>query len=113
MHVVPVPNPLVCLRTNLSLFSFLVSLRHKSLPIKVVAQILGDKARLSENQRLGGVFVLDANDGGLSEGMDFLKFLGSKHVGTALEGFEFVGNVEFFEEPEDALGAGLLQPWLG
>jgi len=29
---------------------------------------------------------------------------------TALEGLERVGEVEFLEEPEDALGAGLFQP---
>ena len=113
MHVIPVPNPLVRLRTNLSLFSFLVSLRHEPLPIEVVAQILRNKARLSENQRRGGVCVLDTDNGGLSEGMDVLEFLGGEHVGAALEGFQFVGDVEFFEEPEDALGAGLLQPSLG
>lgn len=113
MHIIPVPNPLVRLRTNLSLFSFLVSLWHKSLPVKVVAQILCNKTRLCENQWLGGVCVLDTYNGGLSEGMDVFEFLGCEHIGAALEGFEFVGDVEFFEKPEDALGAGLLQPSLG
>jgi hypothetical protein len=32
---------------------------------------------------------------------------------VAFEGLEFVGEVQFFEEPEDALGAGLLEPVMG
>jgi len=45
--------------------------------------------------------------------MDFLELLGGEHVRAALVGLELVGDVELFEEPEDALGAGLLQPSSG
>lgn len=42
--------------------------------------------------------------------MDVLELFWGEHVGAALEGLELVGEVEFLEEPEDALGAGMFQP---
>jgi hypothetical protein len=46
--------------------------------------------------------------------VDFLQ-LGACAAGfVALEDFDVVFEIEFFEEPDDALGAGLLEPvfWL-
>ena len=41
--------------------------------------------------------------------MDFFEFAGCEHV-DAFVGIEFVGEMELFEEPEDAVGAGLFEP---
>lgn len=110
MHVVPVSHPLLRLCTNLSLFTLLVPLRYESLAVEVVAEILSTEPRLGENQRLGGVGVLNADDGRLAERVDFFELLGGEHVRAPLVSFQFIGDVEFLEEPENALGAGLLQP---
>lgn len=42
--------------------------------------------------------------------MDLFQFGGSEAGGFAFEGFDLVGEFEGFEEPEDVLGAGLVEP---
>ena len=42
--------------------------------------------------------------------MDLLEGGVAAGFGVALVGFEGVREAEFFEEPEDALGAGFLEP---
>ena len=41
--------------------------------------------------------------------MNLFELRGGEHV-LALEGFEIVGESEFFKEPEDALGPGFFKP---
>ena len=52
----------------------------------------------------------DANDGRAAEGVDFLQFGACAAGFVALEDLDVVFEVELFEEPDDALGAGLLEP---
>lgn len=111
MHEIPEPHPLLALPTDLAFLPLGVTLRNQ-LPgaIEVITQILGDGAGLGQHERLVGVLGLDGDNGRFAKRVDFLELRGSKHVGSALEGLEFIRDAEFFEEPEDALGARLLEP---
>lgn len=42
--------------------------------------------------------------------MDLFEFGGSEHVFAAAEDFDFIGDVELLEEPDDALGARVVEP---
>lgn len=110
MHIVPVAQPLFSFSPDLSLFTLGVPFRDESVAIEVVAKVFRNEPRFSQDQRFGGVGILDTDDGGLSEGVHLLELLGAEHVRASLEGFEVIVNAEFFEEPEDALGSGFLQP---
>ena len=110
MHIIPVAQPLLSLSPDLSLFTLGVPFRDESVAIEVVAEVFRNEPRFSQDQRFGGVGILDTDDGGLSEWVYLLELLGAEHVCTSLEGFEVIVDVEFFKEPEDALGSGFLQP---
>lgn len=110
MHVVPVPDPLIGLSSNLIPLTLGVAFRNESVTVKVVAEVFRDEAGLGQDEWLLGVGTLDADNGGFAQGMGFLELLGSQHVGSSLVGLEFIVDLELLEEPEDALGAGFLQP---
>ena len=110
MHIIPVAQPLFRLSANLPLFTLGVPFRDESVAIEVVTEVFRNEPRFRQDQRFGRVGILDPDDGGLSEWVHLLELLGAEHVGASLEGFEIIVDAEFFEEPEDALGSGFLQP---
>lgn len=110
VHEIPIPHPLLALGADLVLLALRVALGDQLAAIEVIAQVLGDGAGLGQHQRLVGVLGLDGDDGRLAKGVDLLELWGCEHIRAALECLQLVGDAEFFEEPEDALGARLLEP---
>lgn len=79
--------------------------------VEMLAQILDNHRRLGQHKRLGRrAGRLEGDDGRLAQRVDLLELGGREEVGAALEGLEVVGEVEFFKEPEDTLGAGFFEP---
>ena len=76
---------------------------------KMVDQVLGHEPRLGKYERIWGIRGFDGEDGGFAERVHVLEFRGCKHV-LAFVGLDGVVYFGFFEEPEDALGAGLFEP---
>ncbi len=79
----------------------------------MIDQVLDDVGRFRNDHRLSGGGGFDFDDGRLAERVDVLEFLGGEHFFGAFERFEGVVEFELFEEPEDALGAGLFEPGVG
>lgn len=74
-------------------------------------EILGHPAGFGEEDGLGAVGGLDLHDGRFAEGVDLFE-LGGCEGGclVAVEDLEGVGDFELLEEPDYALGAGLVEP---
>lgn len=78
----------------------------------MLAEIFYDDATLSDDNRLICTLGLDGDDWRLSQGMNSLQLERRKLcTWVAVEDFEFVWRSKGFEEPENALGAGLLEPF--
>lgn len=78
---------------------------------KVICQVLAHESRLGKNDRLGRRRCLNLDHGRLSQWVDFLQLRRRKHVGHALEDFDFQFDIlAFLDEPYEALGAGLVEP---
>lgn len=78
---------------------------------EMLNEVFHNQSALSYDCGLGGSSRLDAYDGGFAQCVNFLEFWRAELCFlVAVEDLEFVGEVEFFEEPEDALGAGLFEP---
>ena len=71
-----------------------------------------DEAGLGEDEGFRGGRGLQGEDGGFAEGVDLEERRGG-FEGRAVVDLDFVGQVELLEEPEDALGARLVQPVVG
>lgn len=81
----------------------------------MVREVFDDKAGFREHQGRGRRWIrdrLDAHDGGFAQRVDLFEGGGREH-GLPLVGAQGVGEVELFEEPEDALGAGFIEPFFG
>lgn len=76
---------------------------------EVVDQVLGHVSGLGEYEWFWSVCGFDGEDGGFAEGVHVLEFRGCEHV-LAFVGLDGVVYFGFFEEPDDALGAGLFEP---
>ncbi len=115
MQKVLVAHPRLGLAADLALLAILPLLGDEvALALgRVGAEVLGDEAALGNDERLaaGG---RDGDDGRLAERVDGLE-LGRREAGllVAVEDFDLVGDAELLEEPDDALGAGLLEPAMG
>lgn len=76
---------------------------------KVLGEILHHEATFRQDQ-FSGIVLVHTNDGRFSDGVNFLHLIRCEHIGPALEDFDVIGNVTFFEEPHNSLRAGLLEP---
>lgn len=113
VHEILVPHPRFRFPADLALFSCGISLRDELLPAKVGAEILDNHGGLGQNEWLRAVGCGDGDDGGFTQRLNLFQLVGCCHVGLALEGLDLVGDVEFFQEPDDPLSAGLFQPGPG
>ena len=116
MHVIPIPHPRLRLPARFpppppGTTPAAVPLRREPGP-EVVDEVLDDEAGFGEDEGLGSRGGFDAHEGGFAQRVDLLQLRGREH-GLALVGFEGVGQLQLFEEPEDALGAGLVEPMGG
>lgn len=112
MHEIPVPDPGLRLPAHPAFGGALRVPRRRELRSEILDQVFDDRARFGEDQGLWGVRGLDAQDGEFAQRVHVLEGAGRETV-FALVGFEGVGEVEVFEEEEDALGAGLGEPVFG
>ena len=109
MHKIPVPHPRLRFPSHLPFFlPLLVPLRRQPGP-EVVNEIFDNETRFGEHQGFGIGMGRYADDGRFAQRVDLFQLRWREHV-LALVGFEGVGYGEFFEEPEDALGAGFFEP---
>lgn len=111
MHVEAVPQPLLRLATNLALKAITVASRHEVLS-EVITQVLEDRSALCKHNWLGEGWSGDGNDRRLAQRVDFLELRRRELVRLTLVDFHGVGGGfgAFFEKPDDALGARLLEP---
>ncbi len=82
----------------------------------MVREVFDDEARFRKHQGRGRRWIrdrLDAHDGRFAQRVDLFEGGGREPNGLPLVGAQGVGEVELFEEPEDALGAGFIEPFLG
>lgn len=113
VHVVAVPQPLLRLAADLSVHAVPPPRRDQGAGgVEVIAQVLGHEAALGQYDGLGiGARRRDGDDGRLAKRMDLLQFRGCQHrLLVAVEEDDVVGDVELFEEPDDALGARVVEP---
>lgn len=112
MHIIPIPQPSLRLRAHL-LPSAPVPLRRHPRP-EALNQVLDHEARLRQHQGFpsGVRSGRDADDGRFAQRVHGFELGGREHL-LAFVGAEGVGEVELFEEPEHALGAGFLEPVWG
>lgn len=78
-------------------------------------QVFDNQARFGEDEgpvRWVGIWGFDGQDGAFAQRVHVFEGRG-RETFFALVGFDGVGEVEVFEEEEDALGAGLREPVLG
>ncbi len=110
MHIIPIPYPRLRLRARLPLLPLPLRIPLRQHPrSEMLNQILDDAPRLREHEGRVARGRLDGHDGDLADRVHGFETGGREH-GFALVGLEGVGEVEFFEEPEDALGAGFFEP---
>lgn len=115
MHKKPPPHPLLAFSTNHALSPLSPPRRHQLLP-KMITEILDNGAGLGDDARwgFGRGGGADGDDGGLAEGVDGFEIgRGEAGAGVARVDGEGVGEGKFFEEPEDAVGAGFFEPRTG
>jgi hypothetical protein len=79
----------------------------------MVHEILRHEAALGQDDGLARIAAWgdDADNRRLAKGVNLLELLGGeKRFLVAVEDFNLVGNLEFLQEPYDALRAGVVQP---
>lgn len=110
MHVKPVPQPRLRLPAHLALHALPIP-RGDQMRREVIAEVLDDRARLGQDEGFGQRGRLDGDDGRFAQGVDFLERGRGEHVGLAFVDFDGpVEVVAFLQQPDDALGAGFVQP---
>lgn len=113
VQVVLVAKVGLSLAANGVLLALLPALGDEALALGVMgAEVFGHPAALGQDNGLGiGAGGRDADDGRLAERVHLLE-LGRREEGllVAVEDFDLVVDLELLEEPEDALGARLLEP---
>jgi hypothetical protein len=117
VKIVLISHPSLSLATNLALHTLLPSLRHQLLTLRhILRKILSDEATLSQGDRLSvftGTSRSDLNHRRLAQWVHLLQLRGSHHgLLVAVEDLKLIGQIELLEQPEDALGARLLEPEL-
>lgn len=112
VHEITVAHPFLALSADLALASGHIALGHQGgIPLaEVIAQILDDGARLGQDHRLVGARGLDFDDWRLAQGVDLLELGGRKLVGATLENLQLILQLEFFQQPQDAVASRLLEP---
>lgn len=108
MHEEVITQPLFSLKTR-SLLSILVFLGCE-VGSKIVGQVLGNETRLGKHQRIGSTRSGDLDDGRFAQRMYLLQLGRCLHFGGTLENFNIVVDTTFFEEPDEALSSGLVEP---
>lgn len=77
----------------------------------MLGEVLSDQAALSKDDVWSASGGLDGDDWGFAERVDLLELGRSEmRFGVAVEDGYLVGDGELGEEPENALGAGFLEP---
>jgi hypothetical protein len=76
----------------------------------MVDQVLDDCAWLGEHERFGGRWWFDLDDGWFAQRVDVFQFWVGEEVFLPFVCLERVGEVQLFQEPEDAVGAGGFEP---
>lgn len=88
--------------------------RDEVLAGEVGSEVLEYEAAFGEHKGfVGGIRGLDGHDGGFSQGMDLFEFGRGEHVLVAVVDLDLVVEVEFFEEPDETLGARFIEPFVG
>ena len=76
----------------------------------MLSQILSNEAGLSKDQRFSPAWSGDAHDRSFAQRMDLLQFWRCELAGLAFENLDIEVNIALLEKPDEALGAGLVQP---
>lgn len=108
MHEKAIAQPFFSFKAR-SLLAILVLLGCK-VRSKVFGQVFSNEARFGKGQRITSTRSGDFDDGRFAQRVDFLELGGCEHFGGALEDFNVVVDITFFEEPDEALGSGLVEP---
>jgi hypothetical protein len=108
VHEEAVTQPFFSLETR----SFLAILVFLGCEVrsKVVGQVLGDKTRLGKDQRISSTRSGDADYGRFAQRVNLLQLGRCEHFGGALEDFDVVVDIAFFEKPDEALSSGFIEP---
>jgi hypothetical protein len=108
VHEEMVTQPFFSLKTR----SFLAILVFLGCEVrsKVIGQVLGDETRLGKDQRIGSARSGDADYRRLAQRVNLLQLGRCKHFGGALEDFDVVVDIAFFQEPDEALSSGFIEP---
>ena len=112
MQEVLVLHPRLGLTTDLAFHAVAPSRRcQRGVLSEMLDQVLDDDRALGDDRGLAGTCGLDADDRGLSEWVDLFQLRRCEHgLRVAMEDFELVGELQLFEQPENALRAGLVEP---
>lgn len=111
MHVKAVPQPLFRLAADFTIAPFAPA-RRDEVRCEVVAEVLADGGTLGQHDGLRERWSGDSHQRRFAERVDLLELRRREFVGQALVDFYGVRGAfgAFFEEPDDALGAGFLEP---
>jgi hypothetical protein len=111
VHVKAVPQPLLRLATDLTIAPFAPA-RGNEVRREMVAEVLANGGTLGQHDGLGERWSSDGHQRRFAERVDFLELRRCELAGQALVDFYGVRGVfgAFFEEPDDALGAGFFEP---
>lgn len=111
VHVEAIPEPLLGLAANLALGTLTVA-RGNQVWCKVVAQVLADGRTLGQDDGLVERRRRNSDQRRLAERVDSLELGRCELVGLPLVHLYGVGGVlgAFLKQPDDALGARLLEP---
>lgn len=121
MQEVLVPQPALRLASDHALLAVAVAAREQ-VPgaAEVLAQVLRDEAALGEDELPTGSLLAarcwvgrgqgDAHDGRLAERVHLVQLGRREHVAGAPEHLDLVGHAELLEQPDEALGARVVEP---
>ena len=111
MHVKAVPQPLLRLATDFAIAPFAPA-RGNEMRCEVVAEVLADGGTLGQHDGLGERWGGDGHERRFAERVDGFELRRRELAGQTLVDFYGVRRVfgTFFQEPNDALGAGFLKP---
>lgn len=114
MHVEAKSEPLLRLSANLAFLTLTVAGRNE-VRGKVIAEVLEDRSTFGQNDGLGQRRSSNGHHRRFAEWVNGFELRRCEFVGLSLVHFDGVLCVlgAFFEKPDDALGARLLEPGLG